>query len=410
MTVASETRPGARRWWMLVRGFLSQNVTIGCSYGTFGISMIGLQERYDAGRGAISLGFSLVILGMGLLGPLISRAVERFGFRRTMMIGVVLAGSGYALLASSSHIVAFFIAFGFLIGPGVAMAGTLPVGLMVGDWFPEWRGRAVGLATMPVLLTFMPMLGVLLIEELELGGFYTIVSVLHFSLLAVILGIRGTPVRRARPDGPAQHEGVSESGPVKGPAMRIVRRPIFWLLVLSGGILNAVSITGVANIVSLLIEQGTSPARAAMMASMMGAAAVCGTLGIGWLCDHLGGARALALAALGLAGSWFALVLEPGFALTLGALILIGACGAGTFPAVTVISSRLFGLAQLGKALGLFGLFTVPLTFALPPLAGWLHDATDGYPAVIAFIVAGCGVVAVNFVLLSRVERRSAVA
>ena len=161
---------------MLVRGFLSQNVVIGCSYGTFGISMIGLQERYDAGRGVISLGFSLVILGMGLLGPLISRSVERFGFRRTMMVGAVLAGSGYALLATSSHIVAFFIAFGLLIGPGVAMAGTLPVGLLVGGWFPEWRGRAVGLATMPVLLSFLPMVGVGLAWASIMGNPYVLLA------------------------------------------------------------------------------------------------------------------------------------------------------------------------------------------------------------------------------------------
>ena len=403
MTMVNGHQPAVRRGWMLVRGFLSQNVVIGCSYGTFGISMIGLQERYDAGRGAISLGFSLVILGMGLLGPLISRSVERFGFRRTMMVGAVLAGSGYALLATSSHIVAFFIAFGLLIGPGVAMAGTLPVGLLVGGWFPEWRGRAVGLATMPVLLSFLPMVGVWLIERSDLAGFYTIVSVLHFALLPVIAGIRRAPAQAPAPSdasGPARSAG-SDS---------IVTRPIFWVLVLSGGILNSVSITGVANLVSLLIEQGASPGRAAVLASLMGAASVCGSLSIGWLCDHLGGARALSMAAVGLALSWLALAGTPDFALTVVALVLIGMCGAGTFPAVTVISSRLFGLEQLGRALGLFGLFTVPLTFLLPPLAGLLHDATGGYPAVIACIVAGCSAVAVSFFLLGRIERRSALA
>ena len=123
-----------------MRGLLSQNLVIGCSYGTFGISMIGLQERYGAGRGAISLGFSLVVLAMGLLGPLISRSVDRFGFRGTMMVGAALAGSGYALLAVSSQIALFFVAFGLLIGPGVAMSGTLPVGLLVGGWFPESCG------------------------------------------------------------------------------------------------------------------------------------------------------------------------------------------------------------------------------------------------------------------------------
>lgn len=397
--MGSESRhqPASRRAGMLIRGFLSQNVAIGCSYGTFGISMIGLQERYSAGRGTISLGFSLVILAMGMLGPLISRAVEHFGFRRTMMIGTTLAGCGYALLATSSNIVAFFLAFGLFIGPGVAMAGTLPVGLLAGGWFPEWRGRAVGLATMPMLLSMMPMLGVAVIEQVRLPGFYAGIAVLHFLMLGVIFGIRGAPRSDAVGSTGAQRKADSAG---------ILSRPIFWLLVLSGGLLNSISITGVTNIVSLLIETGTSPGRAALMASAMGVASMCGTLSIGWLCDHVGGGRALALAAVGLALSWLTLSGVPGFVLTLGALILIGLCGAGTFPAVTVISMRLFGLAHLGKTLGLFGLFTVPLTFLLPPLAGWLHDATGGYPAVIACIVAGCVLVAVNFYLVGRIERR----
>ena len=379
-----------------MRGLLTQNLVIGCSYGTFGISMIGLQDRYETGRGMISLGFSLVILGMGLLGPLISRAVDRFGFRGTMMAGAALAGTGYAILALSSNIVAFFLAFGLFIGPGVAMAGTLPVGLMVGGWYPESRGRAVGFATMPIMLSLMPMLGTALIARADLSGFYGLIAVLHFVMLAVIMGIRRAPGHL-----PAAHASAA-AGDDGG---SVVGRPIFWVLVLAGGILNSISITGVANIVSLLVEEGTSPGRAAFMASAMGVASVVGAFSIGWLCDLVGGARALALAALGLGVSWFSLSGHPGFGLTLVALILVGMCGAGTFPAVTVICSRLFGLDHLGKALALFGLYTVPFTFFLPPLAGWLHDRTGGYPAVIACIVAGCGAAAVIFLLIGQKER-----
>ena len=381
---------------MLVRGLLAQNLVIGCSYGTFGISMIGLQDRYDTGRGMISLGFSLVIFGMGMLGPLISRAVDRFGFRGTMMTGAALAGTGYAILALSSNVVAFFLAFGLFIGPGVAMAGTLPVGLMVGGWYPEARGRAVGLATMPIMLSLMPMLGTALIARADLSGFYGLIAVLHFAMLGVIIGIRRAPGHA--PIMASQTSSAHDRG-------SIIRQPIFWVLVLAGGILNSISITGVANIVSLLVEEGTSPGRAAFMASAMGVASVIGAFSIGWLCDLVGGARALALASLGLGLSWFSLSGDPGFGVTLVALILIGICGAGTFPAVTVICSRLFGLAHIGKGLALFGLYTVPFTFFLPPLAGWLHDTTGGYPAVIACIVAGCGVAAIIFLLIGQKER-----
>lgn len=401
--VVTETDPReTRRGWMLVRGLLAQNLVIGCSYGTFGISMIGLQERYQVGRGTISLGFSLVILGMGLLGPVISRSVDRFGFRRTMMTGAVLAGTGYAILALSSHVLAFFLAFGLFIGPGVAMTGTLPVGLLVGGWYPESRGRAVGLATMPILLSLMPMLGTALITREGMSVFYGLIAVLHFLMLAVIMGIQRAPGHAPAP--------IAQASDQPDTGRSIVGRPIFWVLVLAGGILNSVSITGVANVVSLLVEEGTSPAQAAFMASLMGVAAVCGAFSIGWLCDLVGGARALALAALGLAGSWITLSGHPGFGVMLVALIAMGVCGAGTFPAVTVICSRLFGLPHLGKALALFGLYTVPLTFFLPPLAGWLHDATGGYPAVIACIVAGCVAAAAVFLLIGQKEQRATIA
>ncbi|OCC25024.1 hypothetical protein MB02_06210 [Croceicoccus estronivorus] len=399
MSIVTGGQPAARRGLMLIRGFLSQNVAIGCSYGAFGVSLLALQERYSAGRGVISLGFSCVILGMGLLGPLIAASVNRFGLKWTMMTGAVLASCGYTVLALSSSTTAFLLAFAFLIGPGVALSGTLPVGLLVGGWYPEARGRAVGLATMPVLLSFMPMLGVLLIERLDLSGFYIILAALHFLMLPVLAGIHSAP-----PFPPAGQDGAKRGQAQSG---KLLTSPVFWLMVLCGGVLNAVGITGVANMVALLIEQGRSPAEAGFLASLMGGSSVLGAFSVGWLCDRFGGGRALSFASAGFACGWLVLATMSGVFLMALSVFLIGVCGAGVFPAVNVLSTRIFGLERLAHVLGLFGLFTLPMTFILPPAAGLLHDITGSYRIMVGAIVLSCAIVAGCFFLLGRFERRA---
>lgn len=400
MAIAEHRHPGPLRAWMLVRGFLSQNVAMASTYGTMGITMIALQERYAAGRGAISLGFSLVIFGMGLCGPFIARSVDRFGLRRTMTAGAIMAGCGFVMLALSSSIVVFLLAFGLFIGPGVALAGTLPVSLLAGGWYPEARGRAVGLVTMPVMLSLMPMIGVVLIEHFAIEGFYWVLAALYVVLLPVIAGIRRAP--GALPT--AMHDEAKQDDPLG----RVLARPFFWAMVLCGGVMNSVAITAVANIVALLVEQGVGEPTAAVMASLMGVASVVGAFSIGWLGDRIGGGRTLCIAALGYVGSWLLLSSVPAFPLVVAAVFVIGVCGAGTFVAVTVLSAKVFGLERLGHVLGMFGLATLPLTFVLPPLAGWLHDATNGYQAVIAVIVAACTAVSAGFFVLGTFERRAA--
>jgi len=65
-----------------------------------------------------------------------------------------------------------------------------------------------------------------------------------------------------------------------------------------------------------------------------------------------------------------------------------------------------FGLRALGRTLGLFGVFTLPLKFLLPAGAGLLRDIAGNYSPVMLVIIAGCGMVVALFLALGRLERR----
>ena len=61
---------------------------------------------------------------------------------------------------------------------------------------------------------------------------------------------------------------------------------------------------------------------------------------------------------------------------------------------------------EVARGFGYFGLFTLPLTFLLPPAAGALRDAAGNYTAVMLAIIIGCGVVGVLFVAIAGIEGR----
>jgi len=387
---------------MLLRAFLSQNVAIGCAFGGYGVSVPALRERFDAGSGTVSLGLALVVLAMGVLGPLVATLSVRFGLRRVMMTGTILSGMGYVALALAPSMPAALFAFALLVGPGVALFGSLPVSLLAGGWYPEARGRAVGLANMPVLVSLAPLIGLAVIQDHGMPGFYLVLAGLHVLLVPVLWGVRDAPATTPPGEDAAIDAGISPRA--------LLTRPLFWILVLGGGALNATAIAGATHMVAVAVERGIAPAQAAVLASVMGAASVAGSLGIGILCDRLGGARALAVVAASFAIAWVVIALATAVPLLIPAMLVVGACGAGVFPAVIVLCAHAFGRQGLGVAVGLFGMCTLPLTFLLPPAAGLLRDGAGSYLPVMEFIIAGCVLVALVFAAIGRLEMRGLLA
>jgi len=395
---------GRRRpWAMLIRAALSQNVAIGCAFGGFSVSVLALQERYQSTRAEASMGLALVVLVMGLVGPLAAAAIGRIGLRATMLAGATLSALGYLAVAFAPNMMTALAAYALLVGPGIALFGPLPASMLAGDWFPGGRGRAVGLANMPVLVAVIPLIGLTVISRYGLPAFYMCLAAIHILLMPVLFGVA---------DAPSSGNGLDAEGdqPVRdvsgGGAVPLLTRPAFWLMVLGGGLLSATAITSISHIVALGIEKGLTPQSATLLVSVMGGASIVGSVLVGFLCDKLGGARALAVAAFGFALSWVAVLASGSFMVMAPAMLVMGASGAGIVPIVSVLIAHFFGTASIARGFGYFGLFTLPLTFLLPPAAGALRDAAGNYTAVMLAIIIGCGLVGVLFVAIAGIEGR----
>jgi len=394
---AAMARDRSFRRGMLLLAFIAQNSAVGCAYGGFGVSILPLQERFHAGRGAVSLGLSLVVLMTGLAGPLVASLAHRFGLRTIMIIGAILCCMGYAVLSIAPDMTTVLLAYGLLVGPGVGLSGTLPASVLASGWYPGARGRAIGISTMPVLLAITPIAGVALIQRYGLPGFYLALAAVHLLTLPLLIGVREAPSLPRPAAGPhIDHDAMGLHA--------ILTHPLFWAAMIGGGLLNATGIIGSVHMVAVVIERGLPPVQAALLASLMGAASIIGALGFGWLSDRLGGAWALALVAIGFAFSWTLIVFTASLPLMVPAILLIGVSGPGVFPSVSLFFAHEFGAATMSRAIALFGMFSIPFTFILPPAAGWLHDLVGDYRPVMAGIICCCVIVATLFCLIGRKE------
>ena len=385
---------------MLLRATLAQNVGSGCAFGGFGISMLALQDRFDASRGMTAMALALVVLLMGGLGPVVAALIMRWGLRPVMCAGLALSVGGYAALAIAPNMAVALLACGLLIGPGTALFSALPPAILASGWYPRARGWAMGITYVPLVVTFIPLLGLAIIQRFGLTTFLLVLAAMHLILLPLMLGVADAPASTMPEDG------VADDG-AGLPIATIMSGALLWWIVLGDGILNGTATAGPAHILSVVTEYGFAEGTGALLLSVSGGASILGSLLAGFACDRVGPAKTLGLSGLAFAGGW-ALIAASGWLPAMAfAMLLIGMAGAGVFPPLSALVAQVYGIGALPRVLGLIGVLSMPFTFAVSPIAGWLRDISGTYMSAFLVLIAACSAVAVVFFQMSRHTDRS---
>ena len=100
-----------------------------------------VQAEFGATRGAVSLAFTLTMLGFGLGGVATGKVTDRFGIVAAMALSISFLGLAY-VLAGLSTTLWQFIAVHVLIGLGTS-ATFGPLMAEASHWFERYRGLAV---------------------------------------------------------------------------------------------------------------------------------------------------------------------------------------------------------------------------------------------------------------------------
>ena len=111
----------------------------------FGVFITPLEEEFGWTRTQINISLTLGVI-TAFISPFTGRLLDMYGSRWIMAISLASIALGFFLRAIMTDLWQFYL-FSILIVLGVPGTTMMPVGRLVGLWFPTTRGRMMGVVT-----------------------------------------------------------------------------------------------------------------------------------------------------------------------------------------------------------------------------------------------------------------------
>lgn len=335
----------------------------------------------------------------GIFGIAMGSLNDRFGPRLVLTICGLLCGVGHLLMSQVDTIWEIYLYYGILIGSGYSVFA--PLLSTVARWFSKKRSMMTGIVfagTGIGMLVLPPVINQLIL----LYGWHNAFILLGIIILIVVIGTAQFLKRDPAGTGKfIQHDiaQLSDGKPsIKGLSPReAIRYKQFWMFIIALISYGYCLFTIQVHIAPFATDVGLSSTVAALVLTIIGAATVIGETVMGTAADRIGnriaflvGFSLTAIAAIMLMEAkeiwvFFVIAFIFGFAL--------GDCSTQESPAI----AWLFGLKHHGVLLGL-AVFSFTIGASIGPLVtGYIFDTTGSYS--LAFLL--CAILAIlAFVLM----------
>ena len=380
----------------------------------FTVYFLPLARDMSLSHTATSLIFGFSALEGGIQGPLTGYCIDRWGVRKMMVLGAVLAGIGFMLLPLASNYVLFLLVYLGVISLGVHTGFNQGTMAVVNRWFVRRRGTAFGLISVGFALGGAIITPIVSIVVLNLG--WPVAALMS----GVVLLAFGIPLSLYMRDSPEQMgllpDGDSPEGqsagtmphafvPVEGvdyTARQAFRTASYWLLAL-GMCLRIGAYAGVfIHIVPLMVWKGMGEPMGGVMVAMLSLSAVPTRLLMGYWGDRWSKRNLIVLAMLAGSGSLVVLAFSPGklwlmvvFAIAFS--VTDGAAGLTWALIGDYFGRRAFATLRGGVNLVVsFGAMTTPV------FAGRVYDMTHSYHWTLLAFAGLYAAAAVVFAILRK--------
>ena len=250
-------------------------------------------QTFGWSRAAVSGAFALQRLEGSIASPIEGFLVDRFGPRRIVLVGAVLAGLGLISLSFLQTIWMFYVSV-LLVSLGLSAAVGIPRMWAIVHWFRRLRGRAMGIGSSGAVISG-PLL-ILIVWLVEAVGWRTSFLILGVATWFVCIPLSLVYQSRPEdygylPDGDPPKEADEEPANGKPSDLGMTVRqaltaPAFWVL----GLVFAAQTMGVNALIVHLIPYFESidytPAQAASVLGFFTVLSAIGRLGGGWAMDY----------------------------------------------------------------------------------------------------------------------------
>jgi MFS family permease len=354
-----------------------------------------VQAEFGATRGAVSLAFTMIMMGFGLGGVVMGRITDRLGIVAAIGLSITFLAVSYVAAGLSATLWQFITA-SFLMGLGTS-ATFAPLMAEVSHWFERYRGLAVTIVASgnyvagtvwPPLVNWSISTAGWRTTHIAIGILFPVAMALLVLVLRAQIGEEKT---RDHANAPPPQVDLNLSTN----ALTVL------LCIASISCCVAMAMPQV-HIVAYCGDLGYGVARGAEMLSLMMAFGVVSRIGSGFLADRIGGIRTLMV---GSVAQGFALLFYLFFdGLTSLYLIsaMFGLFQGGIVPSYAIIVREAMPAAQAATRVGIVIFASV---FGMS-FGGWvsgvIFDATGSYAAAFANGLAwnGLNIVIVGALLL----------
>jgi MFS family permease len=352
-----------------------------------GLALWGLPFYYDFmvrqfgwSRAEVTSGNAISKLVIGpVFGFIAGWIIDRFGPRRMMMAGILMAGAALVGLGWASTLGMFYI-FYFFNALGYVCGGPLPNQVLLTGWFDKARGKAMGFAYLGIGLggAAVPWISNALITRFgwQASLRYLGIAIVVASLpLAFFLKELPAAPRNAASQAALNVKDAFKSWP-------------FYLLTI-GSMCSIAAVSGTQQNLKLFLslDRHFSQIAAARVLSLILTFSILGRLLMGWLADRFSKKHVMLLTYFLVAAGIPTLFLGSSrVGLYLSAAIFGTGLG-GDYMIIPLIAAEIFNARMLGRLLGVI-LTAGGIAEAVSPwMMGYLRDLTGNYLASCAALV-----------------------
>jgi sugar phosphate permease len=387
-----------RRVHVAITAFLALFSIVG--FATYGLPFFYDFFVKDLGwtRAEVTSGnaFSRLIVGP-VFGYIAGWIVDRFGPRRLMLGGILIAGLALVGLGAVSTLGFFYFCY-LLNALGYVCGGPLPNQVLLSRWFDRNRGKAMGFAYLGIGVggTIVPLLAYWLTTEF---GWRSALQILGMLMIVVALPmawfVRDVPSDGAPTTAPHRE---AASGTQRSEMGAILRSPAFYLLAV-GSMCSIGAVGGTMQNLKLFfsLDVKLPQAEVAQIMSLVLAGSLIGRILMGVLADRWARKRVMLLIYLIVALAIPLLFLGHHAEARWAFALLFGIGLGGDYMIIPLMAADLFGVKALGRLMGIVLTADSVAESTSPMLVAAIRDHTGSYASgfVVLVTLAAIGAAAV---------------
>ena len=383
---------------VLIRCCICLGCSIGITANCFGLFYTPMSEALGVGRRQVAMIITFRGLAQAFAAPRAAKLLRKVPVSAVLTAGVLLSAGSVLIMAFSSNLDVLYAA-GILLGCGMCCCSTLPISMIIRNWYGENNAAKLGIAmgcTGIFAAVFNVILGAVITARGYREGFITMAAVVLAFCLPCSLTVR---LREDTGNAPAGKRPAASSG--KGTAAAAAASGVF-LFLLTGVFMGMQ--TGLnTHMSSIIVSAGYTLQFSAMALSCH---SICNSLlkvVFGYTAERLGAVKTgMIYESLACLGYLLILLCSGTPFLLVAGVSLFSAVFSYNTVGVPTLMQHVYGDAYLDHYAKVT--LTVSLVYAgMNTIYGGLFDATGGYLPQLS--MAACAAFA-NVILVLLISRR----